>query len=97
MPERGLATPTLSDYMDLIRRYLNEIVSAEEFERLYLRMFKDDPTIRPSAGYDVLNGLFWDVDAFCADPEFRSAADLDEAALRTRARHALCQLEMIGK
>jgi hypothetical protein len=44
MPERGLATPTLSDYMDLIRRYLNEIVSAEEFERLYLRMFKDDPT-----------------------------------------------------
>jgi len=89
-------TPALSDYMDLIRRYLNETVSSEEFERVYLQMYKDDPTIRPSAEYDVLNVLFFDIDAFCADPELRSADDLDEASLRIRARHALSRLEKIS-
>jgi Bacterial self-protective colicin-like immunity len=91
-----LVTPALSDYMDLIRRFLNEIIPLEEFERVYLQMYKDDPTIRPSAEYNVLNVLFFDIDAFCADPELRSTNDLDEASLRIRARHALSQLEEIS-
>ncbi len=89
-------TPALLDYMDLIRRYLNEIVPTEEFERVYLRMFKDDATIRPNAEYNVLNGLFIDLDAYCGDAEIRSADDLDDASLRIRARRALAQLEKIS-
>lgn len=89
-------TPALSDYMDLIRRYVNGIISSEEFERVYLQMYKDDPNIRPSAEYNALKVLFFDIDAFCADPELRSADDLDEASLRIRARSALSKLEKIS-
>jgi Bacterial self-protective colicin-like immunity len=82
--------------MDLIRRYLNEIVSTEEFERVYLRMFKDDSTIHSKAEHEVLSKLFFDVDAYCGDAELRSANDIDEETLRICARRALSQLEKIS-
>ena len=31
-------------------------------------MFKEDPTIRPSQEYEILNALFAAADAFCGNP-----------------------------
>jgi hypothetical protein len=58
----------VSDYMALIRSFLDEKISMSEFERHYLQMFKEDLTIRPEGEYAELNGLFREVDAFCDNP-----------------------------
>ena len=79
----------LSEYKDLIQLFVNRRISVSEFERTYLRMFKDDPTIRPEREYEILNGRFRDLDAFSAEPELRSAGGLDEEQLRSAANSAL--------
>jgi hypothetical protein len=80
--------PGLTEYIQLIQLFINPAISAGEFERRYLRMFKDDPTIRPEAEYDVLNRLFSDLDVYLPDPGLRSAGGLDEEQLRSTAAAA---------
>lgn len=83
---------TLSDYVQLIDSFVHGGISALEFERVYLQMYKEDPTIRPESEYEILDRLFSDVDAFCADSGLRSIDDLDEEQLRAEARTALGRL-----
>jgi hypothetical protein len=83
---------TLSDYVQLIDSFVHGEISALEFERVYLQMYKEDPTIRPEAEYDILDRLFFGVDAFCADSASRSIHDIDEEQLRAEARTALGHL-----
>jgi hypothetical protein len=59
-------------------------------------MFEEDPTIRPEPEYQILDGLFADVDAFCADPDLRSIEDLDEEQLRACARTARGRLRALS-
>jgi hypothetical protein len=40
---------TLSDYVQLIDSFVHGGISALEFERVYLQMYKEDPTIRPES------------------------------------------------
>ena len=89
-------TRDLSEYAKLIQAFVNGAISASDFERAYLRMFKDDPTIRPEAEYEVLNGLFGDVDAFNSDPGLRSLGGLDEEQLRSAAASALALLQRLS-
>lgn len=86
----------LSAYIGLLERFVNGDIPASEFEHIYLRMFKQDPTIRPETEYQILNRLFSDVDAFCADPELRSINDLDEAQLSSRALSSLRELQALS-
>ena len=83
---------TLSEYIELIKLFANRALSGSEFEQRYLRMFKEDPTIRPEVEYEVLNRLFSDVDVFSAEPELRSKDGLDEEQLRSAAESALAAL-----
>ena len=83
---------TLSEYIELIKLFANRALSASEFEQRYLRMFKEDSTIRPEVEYEVLNGLFSDVDAFSAESELRSKDGLNEEQLRSAAESALATL-----
>ena len=90
-----MASRALSEYRDLIQDFANRRISVGDFERRYLRMFKDDPTIRSEDEYEILNQLFGDVDAFSPDPKLRSADGLDEEQLRAAAERtlsALCHL-----
>lgn len=86
----------LAPYLKLIRSFLNNQTSALTFEREYLDMFKNDATDWSEAEYDVLNDLFGDVDAFCADPHLRGPDDLDEEQLRQRCKVALEKLSVLG-
>jgi hypothetical protein len=79
----------LSGYKDLIQLFISRAISASEFERSYLRMFKDDPTIRPEFEYEILNGLFGEVDAFSPGPALRLEGSLNEEQLRSAAESAL--------
>lgn len=87
---------SLSDYIAIIENFLNGVSPVTEFEARYLAAYSWDSESRSSDEYEVLNDLFIDVDAFCADPELRDAADLDETALRASARFALSRLVVIS-
>ena len=84
--------PDLADYIQLIGSFVDHRITAEEFERLYLRMFKDDLVIRPDEEYQILNQLFSDVDVLCTDPTIRPPDGIDENELRKAARLALAGL-----
>lgn len=70
-------------------------MSADEFESLYLFMFKNDQAAYQEEVYQVLDDLFADVDAYCSDPSLRQPNDLDEHQLLQEARKALHALEQL--
>ncbi len=90
-----MVSRNLSEYRDLIQEFVNRRITVGEFERGYLRMFKDDATIRSEGEYEILNQLFGDVDAFSSDADLRSADGLDEEQLRAAANGALIALSAI--
>lgn len=55
-------------------------------------MFKDDTNTWTEEEFDILDGLFGHVDAFCCDPDLRGENDIDEDQLKTEARMALERL-----
>lgn len=55
-------------------------------------MFKDEERELPEDIYNVLNGLFCDVDAYCGDSELRDNDDLSDEELLNIAKDALKNL-----
>jgi hypothetical protein len=90
-----MSSHDLTPYIDLIESFLNNQISSLTFEREYLDMFKNDETRWAGEEYEVLNELFSDVDAFCADPELRGSDDLDEEQLRQGAKIAIEKLSVL--
>lgn len=83
----------LDTYRDLIRRFVIGEVTADEFEVAYLRLFKNDPHQVAGAEFDILDGLFGDVDDYVSDPSLRtSTGDIDGEELRARARDVYARL-----
>jgi hypothetical protein len=58
----------LGEYQDIINRFVDGQVGVVEFESGYLRVFKQESTIRADAEYEILNDLFHAVDADCDNP-----------------------------
>lgn len=85
----------LSEYIRLIKAFLERQIEAQTFERLYLETFKSDATAWSEDEYEVLNDLFGDLDAFCDDPELCGPDDLTETQLRERAAVALEKLQSL--
>ncbi|MGH2700760.1 MAG: colicin immunity domain-containing protein [Actinomycetota bacterium] len=73
--------------------FVQDRLRPSEFESLYLRLFKNDPTMWPQEVFDILNGLFTDVDAYTPDPSLRGPNDLDQDQLRDRTREAMEKLQ----
>jgi hypothetical protein len=86
----------LRPYLRLIEDFLSGAIPAAAFERGYLDTSKVDLHRRPQAVFLVLDRLFADVDAYCADPALRGADDLDEDGLRRAAVDALARLRALG-
>ncbi|HYO57003.1 colicin immunity domain-containing protein [Archangium sp.] len=91
-----MAAYNLEDYTHLIEAFTTGKMPVADFEREYLRRFKEDESRHPEAQFQILDALFADVDAYCADPELRDEDDLDEETLRSRATKALAQLRLIS-
>jgi len=84
-----------ADYGDILTRFLEGTISAEEFQRAYLSQFKNEKRHLNEPLFELLDGLFGDVDAFTADPELLAENPrfyLDEAALREKTAQALKRL-----
>ena len=80
----------LTPYAVLLHYFVVEIISADEFEILFLRLYLSDSTKWSPEQFDLLDRLFGDVDTYCGDDELRDAVDgLDGATLRQRASSTL--------
>lgn len=84
-------------YVVLLEAFVAGRLSAGEFEMVFLRMYKNDPAEWPSSIFDVLDGLFADVDEYCSDDVLRGeVGGLDEEQLRSRSTAALDRLKTIS-
>lgn len=84
-----------TNYRLLLNRFLEGAISAEEFQHVYLTRFKSEEKILDEPLFELLDGLFGDVDAFTADQELLAENPefyLDEEALRGKTAQALKRL-----
>lgn len=87
-------TSSTLPYRQLIVAFLENKLSATQFEVAYLHLFKHDSS-RSKEVYPILSNLFWAVEDFCAYPELRDESDLDETQLLQVAKVALDALEKL--
>jgi len=85
----------LSRYLDLLRSFACGDIDVSSFEKEYLRAFKNEDTLFGGKVYEILNGLFGDIDEYCADPMIRNDDDIDEKELLKRTIAALVRLESL--
>ncbi len=86
---------SLVPYIKMIESFLDGTLGVEDFERRFIDMYTDDPTMWDDAVFQILDSFFADLDAFCVDPSLRDAEDLDEKQLRAAASAALRELVLI--
>lgn len=84
---------SLLKYENLIEGFVNEDISVDEFEHLYLTMFKNEGDTISDASFEILNKLFSDIDVYCGDESLMSADDIDEDQLRACAQISLQELK----
>ncbi|CAM2846561.1 MULTISPECIES: colicin immunity domain-containing protein [Vibrio] len=75
-------------YTLLMSRFLSGQLTGAQFEERYLEMFKNESRPMPENVYQVLNSLFYCVDAYCSDPDLRDDDDLDDSLLLARTQDA---------
>lgn len=86
-------------FIPLIRDFVEEQISAQDFETRYLRLVKDYPGLLDDRVSRAVNYLFCEVDALVLDERLRDPDDpdqIDEATLRACAEDALQSLLRIG-
>jgi hypothetical protein len=85
--------PAVAPYAILLRLFAAGAMSADEFEVVFLRLYKEDSTDWSPELFEVLDGLFADVDDYCSDPRLRqSVGGLDAEDLRAKCEVALADL-----
>lgn len=88
----------LIKYIQVIKGFVNNTISVQEFERNYLQMVKDETFVFNDSIAKLIESLFSDVDAYCGDPEIANYdiddpfANIDEDELRKRAKDTIQQL-----
>jgi hypothetical protein len=86
-------------YAILLRLFSDGGLTADEFEVVFLRLYKLDPTPWPADHFAVLDSFFADVDTYCPDDALRAeVGGLDADGLRERASQTLSRLkELAGR
>lgn len=94
----------ISQYLSLLKHFLDNQLSAEAFQFEYLDMFKHDDRPLDSALFSILDTLFGDIDSFVSDPGLRSQLEsqtpgfyLDEPSLRRRVSDAYTELKQYAE
>jgi hypothetical protein len=89
----------IDSYIALISEFLEGNIGDTEFERMYIELFQNDKNKYGDKAFRILDQLFCDVDAYCADDELRDHNDLNLDGLKTACRRTierLVDLEKIG-
>jgi len=77
-----------SAYKDIISCFVEKNLSARQFEKKFMQLFKYDKSCIGET-YEVLSPLFWAVEDFCSYPELRDEDDIDEHQLMEVAKDTL--------
>ncbi|MBC6427309.1 MAG: hypothetical protein GDA51_12790 [Ekhidna sp.] len=91
----NMKTLNINTYRKLIFQFVNKEISADQFEKDYIslfREFRDTGKVLEDVVSDIISELFTDVDAYCSDPELRDDDDIDEIELINRAKSSLKKL-----
>lgn len=89
----------IADYEILIQRFLDGMMSIEEFQATYLNRFKNEGFLDEQL-FELLDEIFGDVDSFTTNQELvarNPGVYLDEAMLRERLRIAASRLSALKK
>jgi hypothetical protein len=88
----------MAPYAVMLRLFVDGAMTADEFEVVFLRLYKQDPTDWPPEIFNLLDGFFADVDEYCGEDDLREEVHgLDEQTLRERARATLYGLrDLVG-
>ena len=80
-------------YINLLKDFLCNKITADDFERRFLGMFKSETNCYSKLEFQILDKLFGDVDAYCSDPELLDPEyDITEEDLKFSAKEALDNL-----
>lgn len=85
----------IQPYIDLVGSFTTNQIDAQQFEKSFLELFKNDFSQFKEKEYEILNSIFYDVEDFCADPTIRDDEDLDEQQLKTRSEMHLKELRAL--
>ena len=86
----------ISDYLSLIKQFLDNELTALEFEFSYLKMYTNDDRWEGEEIYEILNTLFYSVDEFVSDPTITGEGYINEAEFREAAEIAYNQLKVMS-
>jgi hypothetical protein len=85
-------------YLLLLRLFIDDRISATEYELLFFRLYKQDSTHWPEEIYQLLDGLFGDADEFTSEPALRAdVGGIDGSTLRDRAKIAYDRLRVLSR
>ena len=87
----------LSSYMIIARALEEGRLSPEEFETVFLSVFRSEGDVFTERETQALHELFTAVDAYCADPVLRDDRDVDEVGLVAAASAFVRAIEMSSK
>ena len=84
----------MDKYIKLLEDFAGSKISADEFERRFLQLFKSDDNLQLGREFQILDKLFADVDAYCSDPDLIEDPrfDIGEVQLRVSAQETLDKL-----
>jgi hypothetical protein len=83
-------------YINLLEDFVCHKISADDFERIFLRIFKSETNFSSKLEFQILDKLFGDVDAYCSDPELIDPEyDITEEELKFSAKEALDSLVLL--
>jgi hypothetical protein len=71
-------------YATLAQSFVDGEISAVQFEDSYLTLFRNETKYIPEEFATPINEIFYDVDAYVADPALREDGDLDDNQLKDR-------------
>jgi hypothetical protein len=83
---------TTLEYVVLIKKFIDHKMTALDFDAEFLAKFKGDNSIRPEYEYEVLNGMFGEIDSLVLDPAISADAETNGEQLRLVAIDALKSL-----
>ncbi|TDL92738.1 hypothetical protein E2R55_06905 [Vibrio vulnificus] len=81
-------------YKRLMKDFINEVITVEEFEREYLITIKEETERMGSPLFEILNGVFEAVDCYWHEclPGQETAFEISEQRLRKEVNEALILL-----
>jgi Bacterial self-protective colicin-like immunity len=84
-------------YKKLMKDFIDEVITVEDFESEYLKTFKNDTEGMDNTLFEILNGVFAAVDCYWHEclPGQETAFEISEQQLRKEVCEALVKLNSL--